>query len=168
MFRRLYQKRPTLVILGGLALITSPCWGGIGFVVAKVLYVRNYVWTDEDRAFRGDDGLPSDARKWKGIIENVPDPESAMNHPDLSTQWGFALKRFENGEWIFGISTDSHQLISRGGTVVLKDSSGKTRVFYGHVCTREGLQYLIDNHESVGEFYTSLSQSGYQEQFLDQ
>ena len=65
-------------------------------------------------------GSPEYARRWGTAFRKVSDPESAK-----ASNSDVAFKRFENGEWIFGISLDSHASI-RGGTFVLKDSTGRT------------------------------------------
>lgn len=63
-------------------------------------------------------------------MELIPDPDTAVQlHPD----WG--ATRFRNGEWIFGRGINSHNLFELGrGTLVIKDSRGRIRIFFGHVC----------------------------------
>jgi hypothetical protein len=169
MFRRLYQKRPTLVILGGLALLTSPCWGGVGFLFGYVTYIKQFVWTAEDRAHKGE-GHPSDARKWRTLLEPIPDLDACeRGHPELTSSPSFVKIRFPNGEWVFGVASDSHAWFdNRGGTVVLKDSRGLIRVFFGHVCGAGSPMYSYSGQaKSLDEFYTTLTMNGsFTEQFL--
>jgi len=40
---------------------------------------------------------------------------------------------FSKGEWVVGVSQDSHTIIG-GGVLVVRDSRGATRAFVGHVC----------------------------------
>jgi hypothetical protein len=63
-------------------------------------------------------------------MEPVPDPETALRlHPD------WAAVRFPNGEWVFGYGSNSHEVFRLGrGTLVMKDSRGQVRIFFGHVC----------------------------------
>jgi hypothetical protein len=96
-------------------------------------------------------GSPYGARQWRTAFADVPDPETARaRHPEV------AVKRYENGEWIFGIGKDSHGSPFRGGTIVVKDSRGHTRAFFGHVCGDSILQKTLDKSKSLEEFYQSL------------
>ena len=94
-------------------------------------------------------GSPRYARKWMAIFEQIPDPEAASN------QFGeVAAKRFENGEWIFGVASDSHGS-HWGGTVVVKDSRGRARAFFTHVCGDGALKHAIKQSKSLEDFYRS-------------
>ena len=73
-------------------------------------------------------GSPKYAADWRATLDAFPDPEAAQAaHPEV------VAKRFPNGEWAFGVDRDSHQYRD-GGTVVIKDSKGRVRAFFGHVC----------------------------------
>jgi hypothetical protein len=98
-------------------------------------------------------GSTEHAAKWKGIFENLFDPEL------VKTRYPFgATKRYADGSWIFGVSEDSHAGRD-GGTIVVKDSTGKVRAFFGHVCGPDMLQDVISRSSSLAEFYSILSQS---------
>jgi hypothetical protein len=92
-------------------------------LVGLVIYLT--VPTDySDRAY----GSPEYAARWRATLDALPDPEAAQaEHPEV------VGKRFPNGEWAFGVDRDSHRYRD-GGTVVIKDSKGRVRVFFGHVC----------------------------------
>jgi hypothetical protein len=96
-----------------------------------------FVYTTEDREFfrRERDqypengGVPSIARRLRAEMEPIPDPDTALQ---LHADWG--AKRFKNGEWVFGRGINSHGIGVGRGTLVLKDSRGRIRIFFGHVC----------------------------------
>jgi hypothetical protein len=98
-------------------------------------------------------GSPKNAAKWKATFENLSEPEL------VKTRYPFAAtKRFADGTWIFGVSEDSHA--SRdGGTIVVKDSNGKVRAFFGHVCGPDMLQEVVSRSNSLAEFYYTVSTS---------
>lgn len=121
-----------------------------------------FTYTDEDRTFsrnRGEytEGLPSVARRLKAEMEPIADPDEALRqHPD----W-FVL-RFPNGEWMFGYGYDSHGFRVGHGTLVVKDSRGQVRVFFGHVC---GTNACLDSYsphywKSLDDFYKDWWMSG--------
>ena len=88
----------------------------------------------------GGTGSIDEALRLKAVVEQIPDPESGEGCDD-----GYAAKRFANGEWVLGIGRDSHAMMSEfrgGGTVVVKDSRGRIRCFFGHVCGR--LSFMND------------------------
>jgi hypothetical protein len=60
------------------------------------------------------------------------------------------LKSFPDGRWIACAHADSHGAWG-GGTVVTRDSSGETHIFFGHVCG-----WLYAKGETLEEFYASL------------
>jgi hypothetical protein len=97
------------------------------------------------------DGVPSVARRLKAEMEPISDPETAVReHPD----W-FAL-RFPNGEWVFGRGINSHDVFRHGrGTLVVKDSRGQIRIFFGHVCgNKTGMDWCrTDVCRSLDNFY---------------
>ena len=62
-------------------------------------------------------------------MEAVPDPETALQ---LHPEWAFL--RFKNGEWVIWHSLDSMFGFKVGaGTAVVKDSSGRVRIYFGFV-----------------------------------
>jgi hypothetical protein len=102
-----------------------------------------------------EDGVPSVARRLKAEMEPHSDPDTALaRNPD----W-FAV-RCLNGEWLFGHGINSHGFAPGGGTLVLKDSRGRIRVFFGHVCgTNAGLEWHAGNRgfKSIDSFYDMLT-----------
>ena len=126
-------KRRLLRAAGLLALIVLGCSGLYYFVLHDF----------SDTAT----GSPRYAARWRAILEQYPDPESAQAaHPEIRA------KRFPNGEWVFGVDRDSHRN-SDGGTVVVKDSTGKVRVFFGHVCGCQ-IAHPMSSSNSLEEFYS--------------
>lgn len=80
----------------------------------------------------GGEGSQAIAQQLKSKLESIPSPEAGEGS-DREYFW----HRFPDGEWIMGISRDSHGFFSKyrgGGTVVIKDSHGTTRCFLGHCC----------------------------------
>ncbi|WP_171473212.1 hypothetical protein [Frigoriglobus tundricola] len=149
----------------GVALFTSPCWCAWGGLVVHRQYLRWVVYTAEDREFFRHEreqypemgGVPSIARQLIAEMEPVQDPETAVRlHPD------WAGVRFKNGEWIFGRGFDSHWISAGRGTLVLKDSRGRVRVFFGHVCgDNAGLNWYTPNtHRSLDAFDQEYFSSG--------
>lgn len=84
-----------------------------------------------------DDGSPRLAAEWRAALEAAPGPdEAAAADPDV------VVLRFPTGEWVFGKSQDSHGIWRRGGgTLVVRDSRGRVRAFFGHMC---GPRYMAD------------------------
>lgn len=91
-------------------------------------------------------GDPGYAERWQWRIQSLSDPDAAQaKFPEVE------ILRFNNGEWVFGVSDDSHSS-AHGGTVVTKDSAGNTRAFFGHVCGPRFFERLRDA-KSLKEFY---------------
>src|SRR5947209_6145609 len=68
------------------------------------------------------------AQHWHDRLAAFSDPDEAQAaYPEVEA------KRFSNGEWVMGVSADSHAS-HWGGTIVVKDSTGATHVYFGHVC----------------------------------
>jgi hypothetical protein len=163
--RQSYPVRASLGCAGLFVLLCSPGWCLIGGLFVRAQYIHWFVYTTEDRAFvrngrNGyEGGLPSVARRLKAEMEPIQDPETAVRlHPD----WG--AKRFKNGEWVFGRGIDSHGFSVGQGTLVLKDSRGRIRIFFGHVCgSNPGLgPYASQYIATLDDFYKEwwLSESG--------
>ena len=64
------------------------------------------------------------------------------------------LLTFSNGGWMVLHSLGSHGHL-RGGTLVTHDSTGATRVFFGHVCAPETLK-----GQTMAEAYSNLLSIG--------
>lgn len=98
--RRPARRRAFLVI----PAIVLSVWAGYS------TYVFFWVFTAEDRSRWGNEGFPSDARKWRALIGPIPDPESVESTcPQLLAARHFVRERFANDEWVFGTATDSHE-----------------------------------------------------------
>lgn len=101
-------------------------------------------------------GSPEYAAKWREVFDGVADPDDAHAHyPEVQ------FKRFGKGEWVFGVSRDSHRFPD-GGTIVVKDSTGRVRAFFGHVCGPGRLAMMMDPATSLEEFYNSPSLKQFQ------
>ncbi len=98
-------------------------------------------------------GSPWLARRWVKRFENI---ESISEAAD---KYSVASRDFGDGTWIFGVSVGSHGN-PFGGTVVTKDSTGHTRVFFGHVCTESRLAYTLSKCSSLEETYTKVTANG--------
>lgn len=105
-------------------------------------------------------GSPELAREWKTDLERYGNPDEAKR-----ADRDIIVLRCENGDWVFGRSVDSHGTWHRGGgTVVVRDSAGRTRAFFGHVCGggHFGFGPAIDV-TNLENFYTQLKQAGFRE-----
>lgn len=100
-------------------------------------------------------GSPELAAEWRDALLAAAGPdEAAAADPDI------VVLRFPNGEWVFGKSQDSHGIWRRGGgTLVVRDSRGRVRAFFGHMC---GPRYLAfefgSDYPSLDAFYDSVLQ----------
>ncbi len=93
-------------------------------------------------------GTPEEyAARWREALAPLSDPDAAR-----SQYQEVAGKRFANGEWVFGVCRDSHGF-SGGGALVVKDSTGRVRTFFGHVCGSGRLEYMLREVNSLEEFY---------------
>jgi len=166
--RSLFVK--TVLRLGFIfAILTSPGCCLFGWFVVRVQYNYWFIYTPEDREFQRtpgpgyNGGLPSAARQLRAEMEQIPDPDTALGlHPDWEAH------RFPNREWVFGYGIDSHALTRvGGGTLVVKDSHGRVRCFFGHVCGNRGTCFVFDGArqaKSVDDFYKYLqSELGFRE-----
>ena len=100
-------------------------------------------------------GSPDGAVSLRALVEPIANPEAGEG-----TDPEYATKRFSNGEWVLGISRDSHGILCRfhgGGTVVLKDSRGQIHCFFGHVCGPGWLRNSLADTRSVNELYQNLT-----------
>jgi len=124
-------------------------------VVPPCLFIPFYFATT------GGHGSVKEADRLKAVIEQIPRPEAG---PVADEEYAF--KRFENGEWVMGIGRDSHALMSMyrgGGTLVVRDSRGQVRCFFGHVCGRRGLAMYLHEAETLDEFYKGLVEGPFTE-----
>jgi hypothetical protein len=145
-----------------VTVFASGCLAASGFLLlARECAYRLKAVTPEDREFLDNDrwgyesGLPSTARRLKAEMEPYPDPDTALQH---HPEW--AAVRLKNGEWVFGHGLNSHDYFLRGrGTWVGKDSRGRVRIFFGHVCgTNAGFDPVTTNHlTTLDEYYDWLA-----------
>jgi hypothetical protein len=98
-------------------------------------------------AFGMGKGDPRYAVHWRDRLSALSDPDSAK-----AAYSSIQSKRFPNGEWVFGVSSDSHDS-HWGGTIVVKDSTGQIHAYFGHVCGPNRLEYILSTAESLREFY---------------
>ena len=99
-----------------------------------------------------DSGSPLLAEEWKRVLEPLENVEDAAQKEPL-----IQGKRFANDEWVFGLCRDSHGRSRKGGgTLVVKDSRGKVRAFFGHVCGWMALEAMLREQKSLDEFYKYL------------
>ena len=140
-----------------IVALISPCLFCCGGAFLRGQYINWFVLTAEDRDFfeasrtsrhQYREGVPSAARKLIAEMDAIDDPDAAVA---LHTDW--FQHRFSNGEWIFGHGIDSHGLSMAGqGTLVIKDSRGRTRVFFGHVCgTNGGFPWILRYANTLDE-----------------
>jgi hypothetical protein len=133
----------TFSIFGTLAVLI----GGVVFFFYMALGIK-------------DSGSPRLAKEWKSKLEEFTSLEEAkQKDPEIQGQL------FRNGEWVFGYARDSHNRWHRGGgTLVLKDSRGNVRVYFGHVCGPH--PYVLNNPyvNSLDAFYKDLPQWEFKEQ----
>jgi len=91
------------------------------------------------------------AVKLRPIVEAMPEPKEPFR--DYST--GSVGMRFRNDEGVVGVAKDRHAFFcdfDGGGTVVLKDSRGRVRCFFGHVCGNCNLSVASSPSQSLDEF----------------
>jgi hypothetical protein len=100
------------------------------------------------------EGSARRAEVWQERLRDVPDPDAARQAFPVVV-W----KRFGSGEWVFGVCEDSH-MNPNGGTIVLKDSRGRLRAFFGHVCGRDFLEQLLQHTDSLDGLYDELRTGG--------
>ena len=136
------MRRRTVIrwaLLGCAGLLLPPC-GFLGLMVA--------VQGGSDR------GSPALAAEWRDRLAQYPDPDAARSaDPEV------LVVRCRNGEWAFGCSKDSHGVWRRGGgTLVVRDSTGRTRAFFGHVCGGEDLGARWTEPPTLAVYYGWLAE----------
>lgn len=143
--RRRTVIRGALLGCGGLLLL--PC-GFFGLMVA--------VQGGSDR------GSPALAAEWRDQLNRYPDPDSARSaNPEVLGV------RCKNGEWAFGRSKTSHGVWHRGGgTLVVRDSTGRVRAFFGHVCGDNDLGARGSEPPSLAVYYGWLAEMQFVEYAL--
>jgi hypothetical protein len=136
--RRARKRR--LALCAGLAFVL---FSGCGGFLYLALGMNN-------------EGSPALAQEWKTALQEFNDLEDAKHH-DQSVQG----RVFPDGEWVLGKCRNSHGLFERGGgTLVVKDSRGAIRAFFGHVCGPDFLKDQSAAAKSLDDFYRRLTESG--------
>src|SRR5262245_21034291 len=100
-----------------------------------------------------DRGSPELAAEWRAALLAAPGPdEAAAADPDV------VVLRFPNGEWAFGKSQSSHGMWRRGGgTLVIRDSRGRVRAFFGHICGQRYVEWAFGTaNETLDAFYDDV------------
>ncbi|HQR09130.1 MAG TPA: hypothetical protein PLN21_20075 [Gemmatales bacterium] len=119
-------------------------------IFSSIAYFAFYYFTS------GGSGSPEEATRLRAIVENIISPEAGEG-----IHFEYAAKRFKNGEWVLGIGRDSHAWMSSyrgGGTIVVKDSRGQVRCFFGHVCGPGGHDVYMLKASSLDDFYKRLGE----------
>ena len=108
------------------------------------------------------EGSPSLAMKWRNFFLAQPNPDVAVSRSE-----DVFVVHFPSGEWIMGLAQESHGIWPPGGgTVVLKDSNGQVRAFFGHVCGGgDALRYDTRTVSNLASYYRYLQSDlgGYHE-----
>lgn len=104
-------------------------------------------------------GSPELAAEWRDDLATYFTPEAATaDNPEIEHV------TFSNGDWLIGRAQDSHGMWRRGGgTVVIRDSRGATRVFFGHVCGSGFLSWGFGEHVDLDSFYGRVTENGFKE-----
>ena len=95
------------------------------------------------------DWMPRSERyaiEWRDRLKQIPDPESAAAFKEIS------VRRFPNGEWVFGVCRDGRGF-QDGGAIVVKDSTGEVRIFLGPLGVPTTLADTLRATNSLSEFY---------------
>ncbi len=130
------------VLIGCAGLLLLPC-GFYGFW-----------WAVSAGSNRGSPAL---AAKWRAALLAASGPDAAAAaDPDV------VVLRFPNGEWVFGKSQDSHGVWRRGGgTLVVRDSRGRVRAFFGHMCGSRYMAWAFGtDNPSLDAFYDRVVRDG--------
>lgn len=99
-------------------------------------------------------GSVAEAHRLRTVLEPIDQPDATLDERDVES------KRFPNGEWIVGIGQSSHNswaILRGGGTLVVKDSRGQVRAFFGHICGPAGFQWTVQTATNLDEFYSRTS-----------
>jgi hypothetical protein len=103
-------------------------------------------------------GSPALAAEWRQELSAYQTPAEGK-----AADNSMFVLRFTTDEWVFGRAQSSHGIWRRGGgTVVIKDSKGNVRTFFGHVCGSGHLP-SFSKLFSLSEFYQELAREGFRE-----
>jgi hypothetical protein len=141
------SRRRFLIICAGFFGTVGLAVGGFVLFMAVALDIN-------------DSGSPRLAKEWKSKLEEFTSlDEAKQKDPEIQGQV------FRIGEWVFGYARDSHnRWHSGGGTLVVKDSHGNVRVFFGHVCGSRPHILNNPNIRDLNAFYQDLPNWEFKEQ----
>jgi hypothetical protein len=134
-----------LLTIGGLPV--HPC--GFFVLLVALFGVNN-------------EGSPTLAAEWREDLARFDGPDdAAAADPEV------VAMRFPDGCWALVKGQNSHGgWIRGGGTVVVRDSTGRTRFFSGHVCGRGRSCFGHGGFRSLDELYKYLAESRFKERPL--
>jgi hypothetical protein len=101
-----------------------------------------------------DSGSSDEADRLRAVVESIASPEAGQRiDPD------YVAQRLPSGEWVLGIGRNSHAFPARfvDGTIVIKDSRGQVRCFFGYVCGPASLRLTFSDTESLDDLYKRLT-----------
>ena len=103
------------------------------------------------------DGSESYAKEWSEKLNEFDDPNILKEqYPNLK------FKEYDDGNWIIGICKDSHSSMF-GGTIVLRDSTGTVKSYFGHVCGNHYLGRTIKGSGDTPEDVYALLDKNFKE-----
>lgn len=102
-------------------------------------------------------GSLRDVKKWAPRISRLKNPEVAKKSDERIFSY-----HFPNGEWLFGVCTNSDSFTD-GGTFVFKGSQGKVRAFFGLINDESEIIEVLKKSGSLYEFYYNLWRDGMKE-----
>lgn len=103
-------------------------------------------------------GSPQEAQRWKSAFVAIDTPGQAQTRVP-----GVFVKPFADGSWVFGVARGSHG-DADGGTIVVKDSTGAIRAFFGHVCDPSPTTMMTQTpDDALASFYRGLLAAKYTE-----
>lgn len=129
-------------------------WWVYGYAAIVLgLFAAFILWVAAAWYGSNDSGSPELAEEWRVHLMQFADPNTAKaSDPEI------IVLRFRNGEWVFGRSQSSHGIWRQGGgTIVVRDSSGQTRAFFGHVCGEGHLAFGNPPLPSLAEYYREMT-----------
>ena len=110
-------------------------------------------------SFGSDAGSPELAAEWRDELASYESPQTAM-----LADAAIEHVTFDNGDWLIGRAQDSHGMWRRGGgTMVVFDSNGESRVFFGHVCGSGFIGCGFIEHADLQSFYARVVENGFEE-----
>jgi hypothetical protein len=127
--------------------------GVIALVVILLLIAAGYAFVIIVMGVN-DSGSPRLAEEWARDLDRFASPNAALkSNPQVGS------KTYPDGEWVFGLSQNSHgPWWLGGGTVVVKDSRGGLHAFFdGHVCGPGFLGHdILGDTKTLDEFYEKV------------